>query len=189
MSEILKTQMKERVAKMSSEKRKRRLTAIDYFIIFAALAILVAAGLRLYENRKIDNSEGNENIELEEYIVSFESRGMKESTANLLEKGEIYYLTGGQTEFGAIEEISSITPAKIRVELASGELKTDVYAEKNGNNTKVDVIGSFRVNGYKDDDNLILAGGEFYIAPNLPVTVFSNDTSLSFTIKSVEKVS
>ncbi|MBR4880941.1 MAG: hypothetical protein IKU19_03345 [Clostridia bacterium] len=173
---------------MSNEKRKRRLTAIDFFIIFAALAVLVAAGLRFYENKTSDLGAGPEDVVLEEYIVSFESKGMKESTANLLEKGELFYLTGGQTEFGVIEEISSITPAKIRVELTNGELKTDVYAEKNGNNTKVDVTGTFRVSGYRDDDNLMLVGGEFYIAPNLPVTVFSNNISLPFTVTGVEKV-
>ncbi len=172
---------------MSNEKKKRRLTAIDFFIIFAALAVIVAAGLRLYENRKIDDSVGGENIECEEYIVSFVSKGMKESTANLLEKGELFYLTGGQTSFGTIEEISSITPAKIRVELANGELKTDVYAEKNGNNTKVDVTGTFKVNGYRDGDNLMMVEGEFYIAPNLTMTVFSNDISLSLTVTNIEK--
>lgn len=172
---------------MSKEKTKRRLTAIDYFIIFAVIATLVAAGLRLYEdNRAVDTGTPLTN---EEFIISFESNGMKESAAKLLEKGEIFYFTGGQTEFGVLEDNPTITPAKVRVELENGELKTDVYAEKNGNNTKVDITGEFRVKGCRNADGLLYVEGSLYVAPNMPVTVFSNDMSLSFTVTGIEKVS
>lgn len=173
---------------MSNEKRKRRLTAIDYFIILAVIAVLVAASLRLYENNRLEDAAEESGFTNEPFIVSFSCKGIKESTANLLEKGELYYLAGGETEFGVIDEISSITPAKTRVELDNGELKTDVYAEKNGNNTKVDVTGTFIVQGYRDDDNLMYVEGNLYIAPNMPVTVYSNDKALSFTVTKIEKV-
>lgn len=185
LKQIPKNQIR-RVIQVGSEKKRRRLTAIDYFIIFAVIAVLVAAGLRIYEDsRPVDSGTPTAD---EEYIVSFVSKGMKESTAKLLEKGEIFYLTGGQTEFGVLEDNPTVTPQKIRVELASGELKTDVYAEKNGNNTKVDVTGTFRVKGCRNKDDLMYVAGSLYVAPNMPVTVFSDKISLSFTVTDIEQV-
>lgn len=174
---------------MSNEKKKRRLTAIDYFIIFSVVAILVAAGLRLYENTKVEDVAEESEFENEEYIVSFTCKGIKKSTADLLVKDEMYYLSGGETEFGVIHEISSITPAKTWIELSDGSIKEDVYAEENGNNTKVDVTGTFKVNGYRDGDNLMYVEGKLYIAPNMAVTVYSHDKALSFTVTDIEKVS
>ena len=172
---------------MSKERKKRRLTAIDYFIIFAVIATLVAAGLRFYEDNKVE--ESSITLANEEYIISFESSGMKESAAKLLEKGEMFYMTDGLVEFGVLEDNPTITPSKIRVELENGELKTDVYAEKNGNNTKVDVTGTFRVKGCRNDTGLFYVEGVLYVAPNMPVTVFSNDMALSFNVTGIEKVS
>ena len=172
---------------MSKEKTKRRLTAIDYFIIFAVIATLVAAGLRIYEDSKADD----DSIVLanEEYIITYQSRGMEESAAKLLEKGEMFYMTGGETDFGVLEDNPTITPSRVRVELENGELKTDVYAEKNGNNTKVDVTGTFRVKGCRNEDNLFYVEGILYVAPNMPVTVYSNEMEFSFTVTGIEKVS
>lgn len=171
----------------SNTKAKRRLTAIDYFIIFAVIATLVAAGLRIYEDNKVEDA--GTPLANEEYILSYVSYGMKESAAKLLEKGDVFYFTGGKTEFGVLEDNPTITPAVVYVELENGEYKTDVYAEKNGNNTKVDVTGTIRVKGCRNEDGLFYVEGSLYVAPNMPVTVFSNDMSFSFTVTGVEKVS
>ena len=170
---------------MSSEKTKRRLTAIDVFIIFAVFAIVVAAGLRLYDNYRLSSDTVPEDTMHEEYTVSFECKGMKESTANLLSEGEVFYLTGGKTEFGILEKIS-MTPATVRFELSDGTLMTDVPTEKNGNNTKTDVTGTFKVSGYRDDYNILNIGNS-YLATNMPITVFSHNTSLTFVVTGIEK--
>lgn len=172
---------------MSKEKKARRITAMDLFIIFAVIAVIVSAGLRAYDNAKHKTSGAVTSGE--EYIVSFECREMKESSAKLLGKDEVFYVNGGEDEFGVLKDNPTITPAKIRVELENGELKTDVYAEKNGDNTKVDVTGEFRVKGYKDSNGLIFAECGMYIAPNLTVKAFTSDMSVQFNVTGVEKVS
>ena len=172
---------------MKGENTKRRLTVIDYFIILTVVALLLAAGLRLYNDSIPDESETL--LANEEYILTYESKGMNESAAELLEKGQKFYMTGGETEFGILEDEPTIKPSRIKVELANGELKNDIYAVANGNNSVADVSGSFRVKGCRTDDDLFYVEGVLYVAPNMPVTVFSNDMSFSFTVTGIEKVS
>ena len=171
---------------MSSEKTKRRLTAIDVFIIFAVFAIVVAAGLRLYDNYSLSNETVPEEALYEEYTVSFVSKSMKESTANLLSEGEVFYLTGGKDEFGVLEKIST-TPATFRLELSDGTLLTDVPADKNGNNTKTDVSGTFKVSGYRDAYGILNIAENQYLSTNMLLTVFSHNTSLTLTVTGIEK--
>lgn len=173
---------------MSNEKHGARFTAIDYFIIFAVAAVLVCGGLRLYQKSREDGARGKTS-EYEEYVVSFVSRGVRESTAKLLEKGDTFYIDGGKTEFGVLEDNPTVTPAKLSLELDSGEYIDNVYAEKNGNNTLVDAAGAVRVKGYRDKDGLIYLQGKEYIAPNLTVTVISGELVLNVEITDIERVS
>ena len=128
---------------MKGENAKRRLTVIDYFIILTVVALLLAAGLRIYNDSIPDDSDTL--LANEEYILTYESKGMNESAARLLEKGQMFYMTGGETEFGVLEDEPTIKPSRIKVELSNGELKNDIYAVANGNNSVADVSGSFRV--------------------------------------------
>ena len=173
---------------MSNKNTRRRLTAIDYFIIFTVVAVLLTAGLRLYKDsapEDVTESALNE----EYYIITYLSKGMNENSAKLLEKGEMFYMTGGEIEFGVLEDEPTVTPSRINVELENGELKTDVYATPNGNNSKADVTGAFRVKGCRTADDFLYVEGVLYVAPNMPVTVFSNDMCFSFTVTGIEKVS
>jgi len=52
----------------------------------------------------------------------------------------------------------------------------------------VDVTGKFKVMGYRNANDLFYAAGSLYIAPNMSVTVFSEDMSLSFYVTDIEKV-
>ncbi|MBP3378077.1 MAG: hypothetical protein J6L96_04955, partial [Clostridia bacterium] len=157
---------------MSGEKSKRRLTAIDYFIILAVAAVLIAAGLRVYANNIKKAPEPIPVVE-EEYLISFERKGINESEANLLEVGDTFYFSGGQKEFGVLEEKYQ-NPAKTSIEMADGTLKKDVLTVENGNLTKADVTGTFKVKGFRNDNKLMYVGGT-YIAPNMSITLYSED--------------
>ncbi len=171
---------------MKSEKTARRLTAIDIFIILAVVAAIVAAGLRIWADQNTEPTVVERTDD--EYIISFVSYGMRSSTAKLLSMGDMFYLSSGVDEFGELQSEVSITPAEVYMELENGEyIKT--YAEENGDNTKVDVSGEFRVKGCRNLDGLMYINGTFYIAPNMGVTVFNNFMSLSFTVTGIEKVS
>ena len=173
---------------MKDEKKKRRFTAIDYFIVFAVVAILLASGLRLYSNFKPEDT-GMETADTE-YIVSFVSKGMRLSTADLLKKGDEFYMSGGETVFGVLEDNPTLSLSKTRVELVNGALKTDEYAEDNGDNTKRDVEGQFRVKGCRNsEDGLMYVEGLMYIAPNMPVTVLKGDMTFSFTVTDIKEAS
>ncbi len=172
---------------MNKESKARRLTAIDFFIIFAVIAVLVAAGFRIYGNMKDEDVETV--VSPEEYIVSFECKGVKESTSKLLAKGDVFYLAEGDSSFGTLEENPTVTPAKIRVELENGELKNDVYAEKNGDDTIVDITGEMRIKGYRNNDGFTVVEDGVRIAPNLSLTAYRGDLALNFTITGIEKVS
>lgn len=180
--------MVKRELQMSNEKRGTHLTALDYFIIFAVVAALVCGGLRLYKNSHADDVRGKTS-EYDEYVVSFVSRSIKESTAKLLEKGDTFYIDGGKTEFGVLEDNPTVTPARLSLELDNGEYIGNVYAEKNGNNTLVDAAGAVRVKGYMDNNGLIYLQGKEYIAPNLTVTLFGSELSLTVEITDIERVS
>lgn len=171
---------------MKAEKSARRLTAIDYFIIFAVIAALLCAGLRLW------NDSHSEDAVIEraddEYIISFVSYSMRSSSAKLLSAGDKFYLSNGVDEFGAIEGDVSITPAIVYIELDNGDYVM-TYAEENGDNTKVDVSGEFKVKGCRNLDGLMYVNGTQYVAPNTGMTVYNNLMSFSFTVTGVEKVS
>lgn len=171
---------------MKSEKTARRLTAIDIFIILAVIAAIIAAGLRIWADQNSEQSVIERTDD--EYIISFVSYGMRSSSAKLLAGGDMFYLSNGVDEFGKLQGEVSITPAEVYMELENGEyIKT--YAEENGDNTRVDVSGEFRVKGCRNFDDLMYINGTFYVAPNMSTTVYNNKMSLTFTVTGIEKVS
>ena len=173
---------------MSSESKKKRLSAIDYFIIFAVAASLISAGLRVYETFFAENGSIPTEKVYDEYLVSFRSTGMRSSSAKLLDKGDVFYLYGGETEFGSLEDNVTVMPAEILIELQNGELVKS-YAEENGDNTRVDVNGTFRSKASRTWDNLLFIEGKQYVAPNYDITLYNNEVSLTIKITGIEKVS
>jgi len=163
------------------------LTAIDYFIIFAVIAVLAASGIRLYKNN--NKPAPTPPPEEDEYIVSFVAKGMNQSATDFLEKGDIFYLTGGKKEFGVLEDFQ-VNPAKIQHELDNGTLIKDLRAIDNDEYTKADVTGTFKVKGTRNANNhFYVSSGALYVAPNLEVTIFSREMSLKFIVTDIEKVS
>lgn len=199
--------MKEVVIIMSENQNKKRFSVVDFFIIFGVVAILLSAGIRLYFNSIKDSEELNDSDrEYEEYIVSFACKSIRSTTADFLEASEgdtMFYLTGGENEFGTIESVDTNMPSQIRVELADGSLKyifaedesyNDETYDESGNDLhpsdiKRDLTGKFRVKGYRNAADLFYVSGKLYIAPNMSVTVFSQEMSISFTVTDIEKAS
>ena len=73
-----------------NKSKKMRLGALDVFIIAAVLVCAVSVGLRMFMTR---SSDLDKNVQLDNYIISFEVEGIRDSSAkNYLKTGTNFYL-------------------------------------------------------------------------------------------------
>ncbi len=138
-----------------TKTKKKRLNAIDWFLIIAVLLCAAAGVLRM-----IIGSEGGTlttGVKMEDYIVSFKISNIRNSSMRYLKDGDKFYLASNNSEFGTIEGSVSVTPALYRIEDAHGKY-VQAFAPENGDATRVDVTGTMRVSGYMSDNGFLLDG-------------------------------
>lgn len=176
---------------MSENKVKKKLSALDYFIIILLVISLSAVGLQMYFTKINPKSLENLNrsdSEDEEYIISYLICGMRSSSASTLEKAEHFYCYDNTNKiFGEPIGNLSITPAEIYIEDQNGIYKK-TYAVEKDDMTSVDVRGTMKVKGYYDENNLFKINGETYAAPGKTLTAMTGTIYVSFFVTDIVKV-
>lgn len=172
---------------MDTKKVKKvRIGALDIFIIVAIIVCAVAIGIRMYVN---SISDVGEQVELEEYVVSFKVLDIKDSSANnYFEPGTLFYFEDNDSYFGAIREGITVNDAEKEYEMPNGEV---VVAQNNatGDLYRVDVEASVTCNGRIDSDGRFLLNGNTYLGVNKEVKIYSKYLAITVIISDIEKSS
>lgn len=166
-------------------EKKKGLGALDVFIIIILLVCAVSIGFRIFADR---NSEVGENIQLEDYVLSFKVMGIRDSSArNYMEKGTKFYLTDSNVFLGTISDRDiTITDAKKYYEALDGSVVTATNTGT-GDLYKVDVEAAFDVQGKIDSNGRFLLDGNQYIGLNQEIQIYSKYLAITILVTDIEK--
>lgn len=170
----------------TNAEKKKGLGALDVIILLALVACVVAAGFAFVFSKATADADVEEK-DFEEYVISFESYGMRQSAAQMLNPGETFYYTDA-SDFGVMNDNLTVTPAVVYVEDENG-VCVKSYAPENGDYTKVDVSGSFTVKGVRNAKGFFLLNGTTKLMPNKSVTIRNDTIAFGITITDIQKVS
>ena len=166
---------------MDTENRKKRITALDVFAVFALLLCLAGLVARLVSGRDGVMPEGAP--ERGEYAVSFEIARLRSGTE--LTSGEVFY-TADDAVFGTLTDQISVTPAAIYKENSDGALVLS-YSSAEGDGGLVDIRGTLTVEGYPVDYGF-LADGRTFISPNYTLTLHTDKMTADVRITDIAKI-
>lgn len=169
----------------TSEKRKIKCNAVDYFIIIAIVLCIAGVGLRI----AVGNNGGSLSspVVMEDYILSFHIADIRNTSTEYLGVGEQFYIESTEQYFGEIADSIAVTPALFYVENSEGHY-VQTYAPENGDATRVDVTGTMRVSGYMGENGFLL-GGNTNIAANKELTLRNKNLEVKITVTGIEKAS
>ncbi len=168
----------------NKEMKKKRLGALDIFIIIAIAAAVISVGVRMFTTGTSDLAEG---VQLDEYIVYFDVYGIRDSSAkNNLKGGEKFYLKESDENFGTMLENITIKDAENYYEMPDGSI---VLAQNNatGDLYKVDVEAAVSVRGKVDADGRFLLNGNRFLGAEKELQIYSKYVSLTVKITDVVK--
>ncbi|MDD6985251.1 MAG: DUF4330 family protein [Eubacteriales bacterium] len=166
-------------------ENKKKLGALDVFIIAILIMCIVSIGLRVFSNKTSDISESTQ---LENYTVSFKVMGIRDSSArNYITKGTKFYLNDSNVYIGAINNGDiTITDAQKYYDALDG---STVSATNTGTGDlyKVDVEAAFDVEGKTDSSGRFLLGGNQYIGENQELQIHSKYLSITILVTEITK--
>lgn len=170
---------------MNNQKEKtKRLGALDIFIIFAVLACLVSVGLRFIAVQ--DSAVGN-NVELENYILSFKVSDIRNSSAvNYMNKDTVFYLRDSGLPLGTLQENKTVSDSEKYYYLHDGEI-VRMTNSSTGDLYRVDVEGTFECAGTMSADGSFLLNGNRYIALNQNLSIYSKYLAISIMVTGITK--
>ncbi len=169
---------------MNKTKNKRTLGALDIFIIIVVIICAVSIAVRFLD---IKGSDISNDVQLENYILSFEVKNIKDSSAdNYFVKGTNFYIEDSGELFGTLREGITVSDAVRYYEMSDG---TIVAASNNatGDLYRVDVEGSMDVMGTTGSDGRFLLGGNQYIALNKEIKLCSKYLLVTIAVTGITK--
>ena len=162
---------------MQNEKKKR-LGALDIFIIFAVLSCIIGVGIRYFTTK---NTSISNTAQLEDYILTFEIYNIRDSSAqNYLEKGTNFYLQSNNERIGTLREGVTVREAERYEEMPDGRV-VKISNNGTGDLYRVDVEGSFDCKGILNENGSFLLNGNHYIGINKEISIYSK--YVTFTVK------
>jgi len=169
----------------ANKTTKKKLNAIDWFLIFAVVLCLAGSALRLALGS--ESGSFSTPVVMEDYIVSFKIQNIRNSSTEYLGEAEQFFISSTDQYFGQIEGNVSVTPALFQVSDAEGNY-VEAYAPENGDATRVDVTGTMRVSGYMGENGFLL-GGTTSLAANKSLALQSKYMYVTVTVTDIAKAS
>lgn len=170
---------------MNNQKEQtKRLGALDIFIILAVLACLISVGLRFIAVR---NSSVGNNVQTENYIVSFKVSDIRDSSAkNFMQKDTKFYIKDSGLLLGTLREGNTISDAEKYYYLHDGEI-VRMTNNSTGDLYRVDVEGSLDCVGTMSEDGTFLLNGNQYIGVNQDLNIYSKYLAITVKITGITK--
>ncbi len=152
-----------------------RFNLVDLVLIIAVLACLVGVYLRY----NISEEFGVKH-ELEDYVLSFEIKNIRYTSADAFPEGDALYLDGKDTVLGTILGIDSTSPSEVIYTDSKGDYKTIYYPE----DSRIDLTGRLLSRGDMTERGYML-GGNTYLAPGQTYYVETPRINVSVTITKI----
>ena len=163
---------------------KKKLNAIDWFIIVVLLLCVAGAAFRVFVGS--DNSLSG-TVTMEKHVVFFKVENIRNSSTEYLAPGEVFYIDSTGQYLGEISGNVTVTPAVYMFEDVNGKY-VQAYAPENGDATRVDATGTLIVDGYMSDNGFLLNGATS-LAPGKEITIRSNFIQIKITVTEIVKAS
>lgn len=172
----------------NTTKVRKRLNALDIFIILAVIMCITAVGIRIYMG---DNGDviGKTSIETGDYFLSFLILDVREDTADCYTQDNKFYFVNGTSldPFGYLVDMPSFTPAEVYVENDEGQYLL-TYSTAEGDDARIDIRGTFRVSGSMTEEGFLL-NGKTYLAPNKTLGIQSIKNYVNIIVTDITKAS
>ncbi len=168
---------------MSMEKKKK-IGALDIFIILAVIACIACIGIRYFATIR---SSVSEKVQLDDYVVSFRVSSIKDSSAkNYMTPNTNFYVKETGMYFGSLLEGLTIRDAQKAYEMPNGDV---VIGENNavGDLYRVDVDAKIMVKGKTDENGCFLLNGNTYVGANKIFNLYSKYLAIQVTVTDVTK--
>lgn len=163
-------------------EKKKRIGALDVFIILLVVSCVLFLALRFID---LGGSDVNESAILDDYTVSFKVSDIRDSSAkNYLEPGTNFYLKETDTLFGTLLDGITISDAQEYHEMPDGKV-VSTRNTATGSLYRVDVEGSFTVQGRLDQNGTLLLDGNKYIGLNKEISIYSKYLSIQIQITGI----
>lgn len=163
---------------------KKKLNAIDWFIIAVLLLCIAGAAFRVFIGS--DNSLSGA-VTMEKHVVFFKVENIRNSSTEYLAPGAVFYIDSTGQYLGEISGNVTVTPAVYMFEDVNGKY-VQAYAPENGDSTRVDATGTLIVDGYMSDNGFLLNGATS-LAPGKEITIRSNFIQIKITVTEIVKAS
>ena len=171
---------------MANENKKSGIGVLDAVIIIVLAICVVAAGFAFVFKRSAAEDIVPEE-EYEEYLISFESLGVRRSTAQMIKDGDSF-MTGDNDDLGTLTGALTVTPSVVYITDENG-ICVKTYAPDNGDYTKMDISGTLTVKGIRNDRGVFLLNGTVPLAPNKQLFIHTDTVSLNANVTDIGKVS
>ena len=171
----------------STEKKnvfsRIRFNVVDAVLILLAILAIVGVWQRKNLQRLFDSGEA-----LESYVVTFEIKKIRSTTADLLEKGTALYLEDHDTQvsLGTLAEQVSTSAATVYLQNSEGETVKAVYPQDSFEYL-LDAHGVLNCRGIEHEGTFLLEG-KTYLAVNQAVKAYTETADFEIRITSIQKV-
>jgi len=154
----------------NQNERKKRLGALDIFIILALVACIVSVGIRyITSNDELLNSSSG----LDNYIVSFDIYNIQNSSGqNFMEPGTNFYIEENDEPFGTLREQVTIRDAQKFYTMHDGEVVL-ISNTGTGDSYRIDVEGKMTCRGKMNENGSFLLNGKNYLAIDKEILLYS----------------
>ena len=167
-----------------NDKKKRGLGALDVLIIVLILVVAGMAGFRYYRNSRV---KANEAAELSNYIINFQVKNIRETSAgSYLKPGEVFFLDENNELFGTYLDKVSDSDAQKYYEMPDGSVVSILSRLEEGQR-RVDVEGIISAYGRNDENGCFLLNGKRYIVNNSELQIHSRYVSYTVLITGINK--
>lgn len=162
--------------KKTKNAARIRFNIVDLVLIIAVLACLVGVYLRYNISEQF-----GVNHEMGEYVLSFEIKNIRYTSADAFPEGDTFFLNGDDTVLGTVIAIDSTSPSEVIYTDSRGDYKTIYYPE----DSRIDMTGRLLSEGMMTDRGYMLAGNT-YLAPGQTYYVETPHINVSVTITGIE---
>ena len=167
------------------EERKKSRKGFNILdVVLILLAVLCVVGIWQRQNIQKLFASGED---LESYVVSFEVKKLRKTTAELLtvDKSVYFEEDGKRVALGTIAEQIADTPALEYLPDGKGGTVVAVYPE-DPHEHLIDVSGKIACLGIRQDGAFLL-GGTTYLTVNQTLLVFTEEAELEIRITDISK--
>ncbi len=169
-----------------NRETKKRLGALDVFIIVAILICAACLVLRMYGGSEAVNNLGT--METKTYTVVVSVKDIRESSVKYFSMGETFFLEKEKSRIPFGEVIATqASDAQVYYADDDGTVRMVSSGGVTEQSSRSDVTLTFEVEGLRNGAGQFLLGGSDYLGVNKPIKIASKYVEVQGTILSISE--